>query len=109
MSNLSQKASFAEEIQFDAATFTGAYQALDPFPELGAILIIQNDTTVTVTLSQDGVLDALTLVSGTKLVLDMRANIGIASNLAFSRNTVLYVKGSAGTGLFKIATIYAAP
>lgn len=109
MSNLSQRASFAEEIQFDATTFTGAYQALDPLPQSPVILIIQNDTDVTVTLSQDGVLDALTLVSGTKLVLDMRANHGNAANWAFSNGTTFSVKGAVGTGLFKISTIYAVP
>lgn len=109
MSNLSQVARFSEEIQIDAATFTGSFQVLDPLPKAPVVLIIQNDTTVTVTMSQDGVLNALTLVSGTKLVLDMRANHGIAPNWTFGEGINFFVKGTAGTGLFKIATIFAAP
>jgi hypothetical protein len=102
------KADFREELTIDASTFTGANQSIGSFAEPPSMVIIQNDTDVTVSVrrfsnsSQTGI----SFVAGTKLVLDMTTNRALAEFFSFPANTPILVNAAAGTGLFKIAFIY---
>jgi hypothetical protein len=108
MSNISQKAKLGTEVSIDASTFTGSFQALSgTIPGDTVQLIIQNDTNVTVTWSDDGTTNGLSLIAGVRVILDMRANKGDADTFAFPANIQFYAKGAAGAGLFKIAPIRA--
>lgn len=102
-----KKAKFAEELSIDATTFTGSYQALgSPISIAPAIIIIQNDATQDVILSDDGTTDGLTIPTGVRLVLDLRANHAKDWEFTFPVNTQFYVSASAGTGDFRMSLIY---
>jgi len=107
---LSQQAKWGTQISRNAATFTGSLQAFSTtFTDSPWIVIIQNDTDQTVSLSQDGTNTAISLVAGTKLVLDLRANEGTATIFSFKKGEQWYASGTAGTGLIKISYLYGAP
>lgn len=107
MSYNSEHATWGTELSIDSATFTGSFQALNgTFVNFPSIVIIQNDSSVTVSLSQDGVHSALTLIAGARLVLDMQSDRGVADFFSFATGEQWFVMGSAGTGPFHIAYIY---
>lgn len=108
MVNNLQRAKLGEEMQRNASTFDGSTQLLGTFSERPVMVIIQNDTTVSVVLKDDPTMTAgITFVAGTKMILDMRANNGMAAFFTFDDGSSLYASGAAGTGLFKVAYIYA--
>lgn len=103
-----QKAKFGAEMTRDAATFTGSFQTLGTFTDTPVKVIIQNDTTVTVTLSDDGgTTSGLSLVTGIRLVLDMQSSKVPSDWWSFRKGQTMSVSGTAGTGLFKISYLYA--
>ena len=109
MTTNKQKAKFEIQRSIDAATFTGAYivfgSALTVNP---ALVIFQNETTVDVTISDDGVNDSLILPVGTGIILDLRSNrTPEASDLSFSKGTQFYVDAAAGTGNLYLSILYA--
>lgn len=105
-----KRAKFAAQLTIDATTFTGSYQVLgDPITVAPAIIIIQNDTTVDVTLSDDGTTNGITVPVGVRLVLDMRANHPKDWEFTFPVNTQFYVDAAAGTGNFRMSLIYGTP
>lgn len=104
---LSQKPFWGEELSINATTFTGSFLPLSGvFVETPSIVIIQNDTSVAVQFSQDGITNAMTLIAGTKLVLDMQTNRGRADAMQFRKGEQWYAAGGVGTGLFKVSYIY---
>lgn len=109
MTTNKQNAKFGAQRSIAASTFTGSYQTLgDPLDQNASILIIQNDTDQTVTFSDDGVTDGITIESGTKMILDLRTNrTPQGSDFTFRVNTQFYVNGSVGTGTFYLSFLYA--
>jgi len=109
MTTAKQKAKFETQRSIDASTFTGAYIVFGSILTVNpALIIIQNDTTVDVTLSDDGVNDGLTIPLGTSMVLDLRSNrTPEASDLSFRIGTQFYVNAAAGTGNMYLSIIYA--
>jgi hypothetical protein len=107
MSNNSIRAGFDTE-RSRAGAFSGSFQTLgSPLTENPVILIIDNQSSVSVELSVDGTNTWKTFSSGEALVLDLRGNNGIASNFTVDIGTQFYVKGTGGTGSFRISILYA--
>lgn len=107
MGNLSINAGFDTERTVTAA-FTGSYQAVGTaLTQNPVIIIFDNQSTVTVTVSVDGVNAWKTFVTSEALLLDLRANNGTAPNFSIPIGTQFYVSGTGGTGQFSIAVIYA--
>ncbi len=107
IANRSQ-ADWGEELTIDASTFTGAAQTLGVFTEPPSMIIIQNDTNVTVSVRRftDSSQTGISFGSGTKLVLDMETNRALADFFSFPANTTIQVSGTSGAGDFKIAYIH---
>lgn len=106
-SNLSGIAGFDTE-RTVSGPFTGSFQTLGSILSHNpVILIFDNQSTVSCEISVDGVKTWKTFPAGEAMILDLRANHGIASTYAININTQFYVKGTGGTGLFSIAILYA--
>ena len=102
------QADWGQELTIDSATFTGAAQTLGTFAEAPSMIIIQNDSNVTVSLRRfaDPTQTGISFVAGTKLVLDMITNKANAEFFSFPANTPIQLSGAAGVGNFKIAYIH---
>lgn len=102
------KADFGQELTIDAATFTGSAQSMGSFSQPPSMVIIQNDTTVTVSIRRfsDPSQTGISFANGVRLVLDMNTNRAMAEFFSFFANNPILVSGAAGTGLFKIAYVY---
>lgn len=85
------------------APFTGSYQtvgaAMDSIPN---ILILDNQSTVAVTISFDGTRDWKTFAPGQALVVDFASD-----SLLVEQATQVYLKGTGGTGTFYLSIVYA--
>lgn len=107
MSNTSVRVGFDTERSV-SAPFTGSYQAVGTSLAYNPVVIVfDNQSTVAVSLSVDGTNVWKTFTAGEAFILDLRANNGIAANYTMDLGTQFYVLGTAGTGDFKIAIIYA--
>jgi hypothetical protein len=73
------------------------------------IIIFDNQSTVAVQVSVDGVNTWRTFPAGEALVLDLRANKGNAPSYTVDVQTQFYVMttGGGGSGNFSISTLYA--
>lgn len=102
------QADWGTELSIDSATFTGSPQSMGTFVQPPSMVIIQNDSNVTVSLLQfaDSSQTGISLVTGTKLVLDLVTNKANAEFFSFPANTPVQVSGAAGVGNFKIAYIH---
>lgn len=102
------KGEFGQELTIDASTFTGANQSMGSFIFAPSMIIIQNDSTSTVSIRRfsDPTQTGLSLVAGTRIIFDMVTNRATAEFFSFPANTPILVSAAAGTGLFKIAYIY---
>lgn len=102
------RANFGIELSYDTSLGDSTYQPFSgTLTQPGAILIFDNQSDVTVTISQDGTNDAKTLISGEVMILDLRTNRFVPSDdLAIAQGTQFYAKSSAGTGNFYISYIY---
>ena len=109
MSNLSIRVAFDTERSLAATSFTGAYQIIgSAFSVNPAILIFDNQTDVAVAISVDQTNVWKTFSPGEDLVLDLRANNGIAANYTLDIGTSFYTNASVGTtGSFRISNVYA--
>lgn len=110
MSFNEQKARFAPQLTYATAMGDGTYQpfsaALTKNP---ALIIFDNQSTVTVTISDDGTTDGKTFVTGEAMILDLRTNkLEPPGELTFPVGTQFYAKSIAGTGSFLISLVYAA-
>lgn len=84
---------------------TGANTLIGTLVESPVIIIFDNQSTSTVVLSINAV-SWKTFPAGEALVLDMRANHGIAANFTFQKGDQFFGNGTA-TGSFSIAYVYA--
>lgn len=100
--NLSQTAECSTEL---TATMTGAFTLIGILLFNPVIIIFDNQGTVPVAISTDGVTTWRTFPAGEALVLDMRGNHGNAPNFTFSVGTSFYGDGASGT--FSISYVYA--
>lgn len=86
---------------------TGSFAALGTGLAYNPVVIIfDNQTDDDVEVSVDGTNTWKTFTAGEALVLDCRANHGIASNFTIDIGTQFYIKGT-GSGNFSISVIYA--
>lgn len=104
-----QNAKAAQQITYDTSTGTNNYL---PFSSVltknPSIIIFDNQSDVSVTLSDDSLHDFKTFEAGEALILDMRANKGFPSeDFTFPINTFFHAKSAAGTGNFYISYLYA--
>lgn len=91
-----------------AGTMTASFTLLGTFVEAPVIVIFDNQsTTSSGAISFDGGLTTWhTFPAGEALVLDLRANLGLAPNLSFGKGIPVYVLG-AGGGTFSVSYVYA--
>lgn len=93
----------------DSSTLGAAYQAIDANGIDGpaSILRIENDSDQEVTISYDGTNDHGYLGVGQVAVWDFQTNGRPNTNIAALRTgTVIYVKGTAGTGTIAVSGWY---
>ena len=84
---------------------TGSNTLIGTLVESPVIIIFDNQSTSATVLSI-GSVSWKTFVAGEALVLDMRANHGIAANFTFPKGTQFFGNGAA-TGSFSISYLYA--
>src|SRR6185503_14103987 len=107
MTNLAQdqKLEFDTELTAAASAFTGTPQLLGQLTNVPVILLVKNQTNVSVFFADNsGTTKGTTMVAGEEFVLDCRGNNGTARNMGFPIGTPFYVTGAAGggnTGNFK--------
>ncbi len=93
----------------DSSTFTGSYQAINStgFSNPCFLIRIINDSTVDVTISYDGTTNNDYLRTGETIQLPLQSNAQPMNFLSLMPiGTVIYVKGSAGTGSVYLASYY---
>lgn len=106
MSNDSQRIGVEAERSV-TGPFTGAVQNVGtPLANPPVIIIFDNQSTVAVPLSVNGVLWK-TFSAGQCFVMDCRANHGIAANFTWDQGTQFTLTATGGTGAFRISTTYA--
>jgi hypothetical protein len=93
----------------DSATFTGSYQAINstgtPFPCFAFKLV--NNSTKDVTVSYDGTNDHDYVPTATAVIYDLMTNKQPQNDYcALKHGTIVYVKGSAGTGSVYLVGLY---
>lgn len=106
-SESSKLADMGDEIMLDTSTLTGGYDLIDTIDFNVVHIIFDNQSDTAVGISKNGTSTWKTFPPGAALVLDMRANHGIASNFTFEKGMSLYGIGTAGTGNFSISYTYA--
>lgn len=107
MSQTGNRANWGIEQTYDASIGDSTFKKMSAsFTESPDIVIIQNDSNVTVTLSQYGISNNISFVAGARLVLDMTDKNSAQTFFTFSKGEQWSVSSSAGTGLFKIAYLY---
>lgn len=103
--NNSEKGAFAAEL---SATMTGSFVSIGTLLHPPVHLIFDNQSTVAVAISVDGGTTTWrTFPSGEAIMLDLRANHGLAANFSFAIGTVFSGNGASGT--FSISYTYAIP
>lgn len=100
--NNSQNAVMGVEL---LATMTGSAVLIGTLLFNPVMIIFDNQGTVPVAISPDGVNTWRTFPGGEALLLDMRANNGIAPNFTFPLGTSFYGNGASGN--FSISYVYA--
>jgi len=109
MSTLNEKAHFAPQLTYNTAAGTGAFQAFSAaLTQNPAIIIFDNQSTVAVTISDDGTTSGKTFSAGEALVLDLRTNQAKEANdLTWPIGTQFFANSAAGVGSFFISVVYA--
>lgn len=107
--NTSQRVGFDTERAIAATSLDGTYQNIgSSLTENPAILIFDNQTDVDVALSVDGSTTWKTFTAGEALILDLRANHGLAANYTVDLGTQFRTNSAVGTsGSFRISILYA--
>ena len=103
--NTSQNALPGTEL---SAVMTGSAVLIGTLPVTPAIMIFDNQGTVSIALYINGTGASQlwrTFPAGEALVLDLRAAHGIAPNFGFAQGTSFYGNGASGT--FSISYVYA--
>lgn len=109
MSGISQRLGFDTERSLAATSFNGTYQAIGSALTVNPVIIIfDNQTDVSVALSVDGTNTWKTFSSGEAMLLDLRANHGIAPDYTIDIGTLFQTNAALGTtGSFRISIVYA--
>ena len=95
-------------IELKSSVLTGGYDLIGVLAFNPVQIIFDNQSSGTsIEVSNNGSTTWKTFPAGEALVLDMRANHGIASNFTFKKGMPLYVRGAAGAAVFSISYTYA--
>ena len=105
--NIRQTLNFPTEISINSAALTGGYDLLGSLTENPIHIIFDNQSDTAIGISFDASTIWHTFPAGEAIILDLRANHGIAPNLTMRKNTSFYAIGTAGTGIFSISYTYA--
>ena len=107
--NNSHRVGFDTERTLAATSFTGAFQNIGTAMQNNpVVLVLDNQTDVSVPLSVDGVNIWKTFSAGEAFILDLRANHGTAANFTMDIGTQFSTNAAVGTsGSFRISVIYA--
>lgn len=100
--NNSQRAAFANEL---TAVMTGSFVKIGTLTQSPVMIIFDNQGTAPVAISVDAVNTWRTFPAGEALILDMRANHGVAPNFTMDIGTTFFGNGASGT--FSISYLYA--
>lgn len=108
MGNLDIRAKAANELVLNSATLTGGWDTIGTLLQNPVIIIFKNNSDTTIEISDDnGTSTFTTMEAGEKIIMDMRANHGIAGNFTWKQGTVWKAQGTAGTGNFYISYVFA--
>lgn len=102
--NISQRAGFPTEL---SAVMTGSFVKIGTLLFIPRLIIFDNQGTVSIAISIDGVTTWRTFPAGEALVLDLSTNKAAAPNFAIDKGTTFYGNGASGT--FSISYLYAIP
>jgi len=92
-------------VTFDSASLTGSYQSISAggIPNPVVVIRFVNDSDADFSISFDGATDHDIVLAGTEHSLNATSLFGDnARGAQFAQGTKIYVKGSAGTGLFYV-------
>lgn len=92
-----------------SSAVTGSYQAINStgFPFACFLIDITNASTTDVTISFDGTNDHEYVIHGTNKILNFQTNSQPNNNISkMAIGTVVYVKGTAGTGNIYVSGFY---
>ena len=108
MSNLSEKAKAGAQLSYAASGGTSSYQAFSGvLTQTTPVLIFDNQSSVPVSISDDGTTTWKTFSAGEALVLDLNTNHNDhAPILSWPIGTQFYASSAAGTGDFFISPVY---
>ena len=103
------KVRFEEELSYDTSTGNSTFQ---PFSAAllhsPALIVFDNQSTVAVKISDDGIKTGKTFGVGVSIVMDLRTNREPrAEDYTWSRGTQFFASSTAGSGDFLISYIYA--
>jgi hypothetical protein len=107
--NLSRLAELGEELIIDSAGLTGSADLIGTLLHNPVHIVFDNQSTVAISIGNKEDEVWHTFPAGEALVLDMRANHGIADNYTFRQGMSFFATGAAGTGDFSISYTYAVP
>jgi len=80
-----------------------------PFGHPVRMLLLQNMTDVTLTFSDNGILDKIDLLAGSHIILDMTSNKTIDQGFTIEKGTRLYVRwldGAPSLGRVSLSVVY---
>ncbi len=102
------QAKWDTEITYNTASGTGSFLPFSAaLQHETKVIIFDNQSNVTVIISDDGVNNGKTFVAGEALVIDCNANKGLkAEEMAWAIGTQFYASSAAGTGNFVIDMVY---
>ncbi len=104
----SQNFGFDVELSLNAASLTGSAVLIGTLSNNPVMIMFKNQTNQIVFLADNsGSTNGTTMAVGEEIILDCRANRGLAPNGSFPANTSFFATGPTGTGVFKISVIYA--
>jgi hypothetical protein len=101
--NKSRLAELAEELTVDSAEISGTPLLIGTLVQEPVQIVFDNQSNTAVGISNNPSFVWHTFPAGEAIILDMRANHGIADNLTFRNGMSFYASGTAGEGNFKIS------
>ena len=107
-SPIEQNMQFDTELSLAASSFTGSPVFIGTLSNEPVIIRFANQSNQSVFVADNpGSTKGMTLVANETVIMDCRANNGVARNMGFPINTSFYATASSGTGAFKISVVYA--